>query len=666
MESDLQGEGDPVKYKIEDTDSATGEMDKEFITLIHHCKDGVSLISRDLRYIKVNDRMAEITGTPAGNIPGRGIQQINSSVAQALEPVLRHVIDTGNALENSNTEVTISVTSVVPECRYWIVSGYPFKNAQETVESVGIIVRDITDQYVKNIERDERLNFETLLSSLSAAFINLPLHEIDTTIESSLQKIVEFLQFDRCTIWHESHVDGRYHITCSYARPGIPHPPKVIQDIVPVWARIWQGGEIYRVSDIDELPDEQWREKIYCKELGDIKSVLFIPLQVGGVIVGVISFVSYRVKRTWPDELIQRLRLLSDIIENALERKRADQKIQKALVEIEQLKDRLFAENLYLRDQIELSRKHEEIIGQSSAIQKVLLQVEQVAATDSTVLILGETGTGKELIARAVHNLSRRSGRSMIKLNCAALPATLIEAELFGYEKGAFTGATTARIGRFEAANGSSIFLDEIGELPLELQAKLLRVLQEGQFERLGSSVPVKADVRIIAATNRNLPQTVLQGKFREDLYYRLNVFPIYLPPLRDRRDDIPLLAWAMIRDFEKVFGKTVERIPKKNMDDLMSYPWPGNIRELRNMIERAMILCTGSMLMVELPIAPAALDVQASALVDVERMHIISVMERTGWRVRGKGGAAEIMKIKPTTLDAKMKKLGIKRITLT
>jgi transcriptional regulator with GAF, ATPase, and Fis domain len=423
---------------------------------------------------------------------------------------------------------------------------------------------------------------------------------------------------------------------------------------------MWQRGEMFHISDVDQLPDEQWREKKYCKDLGGIKSVLFIPLQVGGINCGIISFVSYRVKRSWPDLLIQRLRLLSDIIENALERKRADEKIQQALAKIEELKNRLEAENLYLRDQIELEQKHDEIVGQSAAIRKVLLRVETVAATDSTVLLLGETGTGKELLARALHNLSGRKSRTMIKVNCAALPASLIEMELFGREKGAYTGAFASQVGRFEAANGSTIFLDEIGELPLELQSKLLRVLQEGQFERLGSSTPINVDVRVIAATNRDLAKAVREGTFREDLYYRLNVFPISVPPLRERVEDIPLLVWAMVKEFGATFGKSIERIPKKNMDALKHHAWPGNIRELRNMIERAMIVNNGSTLVVDLPDSPSTITTRS--LEEIDRTHIISVLESTGWRVRGKNYAADILGIKPTTLEAKMKKLGIFR----
>jgi len=315
-----------------------------------------------------------------------------------------------------------------------------------------------------------------------------------------------------------------------------------------------------------------------------------------------------------------------------------------------------------LREEMDVRYSHEEIVGQSTAIKMVLAQVEQVANTHSTVLITGETGTGKELLARAIHNLSGRKKRAMVKVNCAALPPTLIESELFGREKGAYTGASTRQLGRFEMANGSTIFLDEISELPFELQAKLLRVLQEGQFERLGSSKTIKVDVRVIAATNQDMGEAVRHGRFREDLFYRLNVFPISMPPLRDRLEDIPPLVWAFVNEFGEAMGKSIERIPRRGMDSLMRYPWPGNVRELRNVIERAVILSKGSTLSVELPKTMNVLTARDMRLQEVETSHILDVLKKTGWRVSGKKGAAEILGLKPTTLESRMKKLGIKR----
>jgi formate hydrogenlyase transcriptional activator len=289
-----------------------------------------------------------------------------------------------------------------------------------------------------------------------------------------------------------------------------------------------------------------------------------------------------------------------------------------------------------------------------------------VAGTPATVLLIGETGTGKELLARAIHNLSPRCARPMVTLNCAALPATLVESELFGREKGAFTGAVTRQIGRFELADGSTLFLDEIGELPLELQAKLLRVLQEGQFERLGSSKPIKTDVRIIAATNRDLEKAVKEGRFREDLYYRLNVFPITMPPLRQRREDIPLLVSAFAKDIVRTLGKTIDAIPRSTLTELQRYSWPGNIRELRNVVERALIVCRGSTLHFDLPAQASTSAVVGSppnrTLEEVERRHILSVLEETGWRVSGKNGAAAILGLNRSTLESRMAKLGIVR----
>jgi len=340
----------------------------------------------------------------------------------------------------------------------------------------------------------------------------------------------------------------------------------------------------------------------------------------------------------------------------------AKEQLQARLREIEGLKQRLEKENIFLRQEIKLQYVHEEIVGRSEKMKKVLSQAEQVAPTDSTVLIQGETGTGKELLARAIHHLSSRKDRPLVTVNCASLPPTLIESELFGREQGAYTGALTRMAGRFEAADGATLFLDEIGELPHDVQSKLLRVLEEGRFERLGSSKTLQVNVRIIAATNRDLPQDVNEGRFRKDLYYRLNVFPIAIPPLRERAEDIPLLVWAFVRQFEKKMGKRVDTISRKSLEALQRHAWPGNVRELRNVIEHAMIASSGRALTVtqpkrELPGVP-----QTRTLQDLERSHILGVLEKTGWRITGEGGASEILGIKRTTLQSKMKKLGIKR----
>ena len=623
---------------------------------------GVSILDGDLRYIHVNNRMALIDDMPADLHIGKTVSELDAQVGSAIEPVLSDTIGEGRSFVEHEIIVPKPLQDQSSKYRFWRIYCYPLQADDGAVLGCALIVKDATEQKVKEEVQSERLKVEALLSDLSTAFINVPVSEVDGKIEQGLQKVVNHLGFDRCSIWHVLPEEGQLLLAHSFALPGIQSPPRVIVDLIPVWYGMLRKGEIFKVSDTDKMPDSCWREKKYCKENGGIKSILFIPAWVGGVVVGSITFVSYGAEVQWPDELIQRLQLLWEIFTNALERKRADQKIQDALAEIKRLKERVEAENVYLRDQIDIGYKHDEIIGKSEPIQKALIQVKQVAVTDSNVLILGETGTGKELIARAIHNYSARNSRAMIKVNCAALPATLIEAELFGYEKGAFTGAVSSQIGRFEAAHGSTIFLDEIGEVPLELQSKLLRVLQEGQFERLGSPKPVEVDVRVIAATNRNLAHAVRDGKFREDLYYRLNVFPISVPALRERREDIPLLIWAMVEEFSKVFGKSIERIPKKNLEAMERYLWPGNVRELRNLIERAMILNNGPTLVVDVPDASATIAAPPMTIEGMERMHINSVLEKTGWRIRGSNGAAEVLGLKPTTLNSRMKKLGIKR----
>ncbi len=329
---------------------------------------------------------------------------------------------------------------------------------------------------------------------------------------------------------------------------------------------------------------------------------------------------------------------------------------------IKQLKNQLHEENIYLKEEIDLIHSHKDIVGNSEAIRTVLKQIEQVAPTASTVLIQGETGTGKELLAHAIHNLSTRKNRLMIKVNCAALPPTLIESELFGREKGAFTGALSKQIGRFEMADASTIFLDEIDSLPLDLQAKLLRVIESGEFERLGSPRTIKVDVRIISATNRDLARVVSEGGFREDLYYRLNVFQITVPPLRKRKEDILPLVWSFVQEFCKRMGKRVESIPQKSVEALQVYPWPGNVRELRNITERAMIITTGPVLHLEVPKIAQSGAEQSETLEEAEKRHIIGALNATGWRISGKDGAAVILGINAKTLASRMQRLGIQR----
>jgi len=361
------------------------------------------------------------------------------------------------------------------------------------------------------------------------------------------------------------------------------------------------------------------------------------------------------------------------------ERKLTEESLKTALAEVRQLKDQLHAENVYLQEEIRVASNFDEIIGRSNVLNKVLTQAEQVAPTHTTVLILGETGTGKELLAHAIHKRSPRHKRPLVKINCAALPAPLIESELFGHEKGAFTGAGARRPGRFEIADGGTIFLDEVGELPLDLQSKLLRVLEEGEFEQVGSSRTINVDVRVIAATNRNLAEAVHEGSFRSDLYYRLNVFPITVPPLRERREDIPMLVNHLVKHMTAKLGKSIEAVPKDVMTSLTNYSWPGNIRELRNVIERAAIITQGPKLMLIDRLEGSMFETEyqrgdsdasealegepdSETLAQSEYNLILRTLKKVHWRIEGPTGAAELLRVHPSTLRSRMKKLGISR----
>ena len=367
------------------------------------------------------------------------------------------------------------------------------------------------------------------------------------------------------------------------------------------------------------------------------------------------------------------------IVRDITERREAEESLKKALDEVQRLKDQLHQENIYLQEEIRVASNFGEIIGKSEALRRVLQKTEQVAPLDTTVSIFGETGTGKELLAHAIHKLSRRANHTLVKLNCAALPGSLIESELFGHEKGAFTGADARRIGRFEIANRGTIFLDEVGELPLDLQAKLLRVLEEGEFERVGGSHTIKVDVRVIAATNRNLEEAVRKGVFRSDLYYRLNIFPITLPPLRERKEDIPILVTHLVKQLSAKLGKTIETIPQDTMAKLRNYPWPGNVRELRNVIERAVIISHGSQLNLIDDLDSQALELDlhsqtvrmdlfpdggivGETLEQTEYNVILRTLKNVHWKLEGPGGAAELLNLHPSTLRSKMRKLGIER----
>jgi len=422
---------------------------------------------------------------------------------------------------------------------------------------------------------------------------------------------------------------------------------------------VWQSQQPLITSNVDEL--RRWPQFLERVEGFGVQSYCWLPLTTARRRLGALVFTSKQ-PGTYDGANVDFLQLVANqvavAVDNAL-----------AFEEIEALRDILAKEKAYLEEEVRTEHSFGDIVGENTALRAMLKQVETVAPTDSTVLVRGETGTGKELIARAVHDLSPRQSRTFVKLNCAAIPTGLLESELFGHEKGAFTGAISQRIGRFELAHQGTLFLDEVGDIPLELQPKLLRVLQENEFERLGSTKTIRVNVRLVAATNRDLADMIAEGRFRSDLYYRLNVFPITLPPLRERPDDIPRLVRHFTQGFARRMGRRIETIPASVMDALVRYSWPGNVRELQNVIERAVILSPGATLQVppadlNTAIVPVAESTAAASdtLCDAEREHILRVLRETNWVLGGPKGAATRLGMKRSTLHWKMKKLGITR----
>ncbi len=510
-------------------------------------------------------------------------------------------------------------------------------------------------------QAQERL--ELLLDLTNRVISNLELRDVLREVSAQIRRV---MQCEGAGVILPSREDGKLRL---YALDFPDAPPHLEEGYEPprekdhVAARVFRSGEPVILSR-EEIPDDIRATNLH--------SCVHLPMTGRNGMVGVLTLGTSREEAFSQDDLpflTQIARQVAIAIENA-----------RTFTEVADEKNKLALEKLYLEDELRSELKFEQIVGKSEALRRVLEQIETVAPTDSTVLVYGETGSGKELIARAVHNLSARKSGAFVKLNCAAIPTGLLESELFGHEKGAFTGAISQRIGRFELANRGTMFLDEIGEVPLELQPKLLRVLQEREFERLGSTRTLRSDARLIAATNRDLEALVREQKFRSDLYYRLNVFPVRVPALRERPEDIPLLVRHFVQQFSRQLSKTIDAIPAETMNALVRYPWPGNIRELQNVIERAVILTTGPVLTVRSedlhpvepppasPPAPAANGVPAApasnirhALEEAERQQIRAALEKSNWIVAGPEGAAARLGLKRSTLQSRMQKLGIR-----
>jgi formate hydrogenlyase transcriptional activator len=516
----------------------------------------------------------------------------------------------------------------------------------------------------------ERDRLRVLLDVNNVLVTSLELPELFRGIVSTLQRVIHH---DYTSLALLDPVSGllKIHALDFPGRQGLLKPEMTIpREASPAGRAIAEGRTlISRGSELDQYSSEVVR----LLRAEGLQVICCIPLSNRGRTFGTLNLASRRTDVFSPEdiELVQQVAAqIAIAVENAL-----------AFKEIDALKDKLAEEKLYLEEEIRSAFNFEEIIGDSPAIRRALAQVELVAPAGTTVLILGETGTGKEVIARAVHNLSPRKERTFVKINCAAIPSGLLEAELFGHERGAFTGAINQKIGRFELADRGTLFLDEIGDIPLELQPKLLRVLQEQEFERLGSNRTQRVDVRVVAATNRDLSKLVADREFRSDLFYRLNVFPIQIPPLRERREDVPLLVRYFVQNFSRRLNKAVEYVPVEAMDALVNYAWPGNIRELENLIERAVLLSPGKELRIPISelkppalsangnvsadlalFSPTPTPVPITTLEEAERQHILRALRQTEWRIAGPKGAAAILGMKRTTLQARMRKLGVRR----
>lgn len=529
------------------------------------------------------------------------------------------------------------------------------------------------EQSVKKIS--ETLEFEHLLSNVSATYINLPRNRLDDLIKSDLGKLCRLIDVDRGIFYTLDPATENFSFTLDYfwwpekdsqkmaeITKWVDNNPNLMDEFKYYLDQWFRDDVAKKIERIEDLPKELDSLKEIYGKFG-AKSVLYVPVSVAEVTVGALSLTTIHAHRTWPEDLIARLRLIGEVFANALMRKRNEESIVLALSEVKKLKDQIEADYHYLAEEILIEHDYKEIVGKSPALQRILAKVEQVAPTNAPVLLLGETGTGKGVIARTIHDTGTHSDRPMIQVNCAALSPNLIESELFGHEKGAFSGAVARREGRFEQAKGTTLFLDEIGELPMELQAKLLRVLQDGEFERVGGSTTLKTDARLVTATNRDLERLVTEGRFRRDLYYRLNVFPILIPPLRERQEDIPLFVSWFAEKHSKGTGKRFKKTPQKTINALKRCPWQGNIRELENLVERAVIISPDDTLQIEIPASTGVFSVKnTSALQDVEKQHILKVLDATEWRIEGQGGAAMQLGLNPSTLRFRMKKLHIKR----
>ncbi len=621
-------------------------------------KVGLCILDRDFRYLAINRTLAEMNGLPAEAHLGKSVREMLGDFADLIKPQLGRVLVTGQPI------LDLEISSILPtrsEPGHWLEHYIPIKDATGNVTQVGVIVVEITEQ--KKLEeslrsvsdklREENKRQQVLMELSRVLGAKWDVRQVFPKISAYLRRVLR--QEYAALIVHDEKNGQLIRQAMDFPlRKGSSGGTEINAAKDPGGkALLERSSLIFNKDEMQEFPPGT-TDHLLAEGL---QALCCVPLLRPKGPLGVLVLGSTRADAFKTDDLMllnQVAAQLAIAIENA-----------RTTREVEQLKSRLDHEKRFLEGEPRPHLHFEEIIGESPALNQVLDQVAIVAASDATVLILGETGTGKGLIARAIHRISKRKERNFVTLNCAAIPTGLLESELFGHEKGAFTGAVSQKVGRLELADKGTLFLDEIGEIPLELQPKLLRVLQDHEFERLGGTRTIKVDLRLIAATNRDLARSVTEKEFRSDLFYRLNVFPIRLPSLRERRDDIPLLVRYFVRKFARAMDRGIETVPSETMNTLVNWHWPGNVRELENFIERSVILTEGTALrapLAELHAESPTFDSTEYSLEGAEREHIIRVLLETGGMISGPTGAARRLGLKRTTLQSKMQRLGITR----
>jgi formate hydrogenlyase transcriptional activator len=645
-----------VVSRRHDPAQALLESEQLLTTYFSAYKVGLCILDADFRYLAINTMMATMNGIPAEAHLGKSVRELLGDFAEVVEPQFKRVLATGQPI------LDLEISSVIPtrtEPGHWIEHYIPIPGPTGEITQIGVVVVEITEQ--KKLEeslrdisqtlREEKKRQQVLMEVSRELAAKWDARQIFPKISAYLRRILR-QEYAALAVHDEQNGQLVPQAIDFPLRKGEAAHPEINSPKAPGGKALRERRPlIFTKNELREFPADI-TDQLLAEGL---QSLCYVPLLRPKSPLGVLVLGSTRADAFKTDDLMllnQVAAQLAIALENA-----------RAVREVEQLKKRLEQDKRHLEGEARAHLHFEEIVGESPALTKVLDQVAIVAASDATVLILGETGTGKGLVARAIHRASKRSDRNFVTLNCAAIPTGLLESELFGHEKGAFTGAVSQKIGRLELADKGTLFLDEIGEIPLELQPKLLRVLQDHEFERLGGTKTIKVDLRLIAATNRDLARSVTEKEFRSDLFYRLNVFPIRMPSLRERREDIPLLVRYFVRQFDRGMNRGIETIPTETMNALINWHWPGNVRELENFIERSVILTEGTAL--RAPLAEFHAETSSSAeksLEGTEREYIVRVLRETQGMISGPTGAARRLGLKRTTLQSKMQRLGITR----